>query len=284
MRYLLFALLLVHGSVTKSQPCNKYVSLTHDKTGEGMYALNEHIDINGENGYRLFSIYGFVWATSLVLVIEVVDEFQCLGLDSKAIFEFSDGSRAEVPNALSNCERQLVIHLNEGEFPLEVLKSKQLSGLQVATKVGVRAQAEIDHEKAEHLRLSVACLSSLTQRTPMRDSLEYQKLSPSETSGDSLLVYTVVEQHPEFFGGYAALLDFLKENIKIKRKHRIAGKVLISFIVDKDGMIKDAKVLESLTPEIDTEALRVVNMMPPWKPGLQNGKPVSVRFVLPIKF
>ena len=284
MRYLLFALLLVHASTTKSQSCKDYVSLTHDKNSESMYAFNDYIDIKGENGHRLFSMYGFIWETSLVLVIEVVDEFQCLGLDGKATLEFSDGSRAEVQNALLNCERQLVMHLNEGESSLAYLKSKQLAVLQLVTKVGVRAETHLNHQKAEQLRLSVACLSSFMQRTPVRDSLEYQKSLSKETPSDSMRVFTVVEQQPEFFGGYHALFDFLKKNIKIKGKHRTEGKVLISFIVDKEGRIGHTEVIESLSPETDAEALRVINMMPRWKPGMQNGKPVSVRFILPIKF
>jgi TonB family protein len=283
MRYLMFVILLAHASSAKSQPCNDHASLTRDKAGASMYAFTEHVDIKGENGHRLFSIYGFIWETSLVLTVEVVDEYQCFGLEDKVVLVFSDGSSTEGQNAFTNCERQLAIQINEGQSQLEYLKSKPLAALQVVTKTGVRAEANIDHQKAERLRLSVLCLSSFKSRTPVRDSLEFRNLFPAQISGDSSLVYTVVEYQPEFFGGYGALMEFIEKNFRIKAKRGTKGRVLISFIVDKDGQIIDAQVLESFSREVDAEALRVVKMMPRWKPGLQNGKPVSVRFVLPIK-
>jgi protein TonB len=100
-------------------------------------------------------------------------------------------------------------------------------------------------------------------------------------------VYMVVEQQPEFEGGYEAMLSFIKKNMVYPanaRRMQIDGTVHVSFIVSKTGEISDVKVLRGIMTDCDNEAVRVVKMMPRWKPGKQNGKPVYVRFIMPIKF
>jgi TonB family protein len=100
-------------------------------------------------------------------------------------------------------------------------------------------------------------------------------------------VFTVVEVMPEFPQGRAAFIKYLAANVKYPeqaRKDRIHGTVYVSFVVAKDGRIKDAKVLRGVRADLDKEALRVVKNMPKWKPGTQRGKPVNVAFNVPIKF
>jgi protein TonB len=100
-------------------------------------------------------------------------------------------------------------------------------------------------------------------------------------------IYTVVEQLPEFEGGYEAMMNFIKKNMVYPpsaRRMQIEGTVHVSFIVSKTGAISDVKILRGIQTECDREAVRVVGMMPPWKPGKQNGKPVTVRFIMPLKF
>ena len=104
---------------------------------------------------------------------------------------------------------------------------------------------------------------------------------------DENKIFTVVEQQPEFQGGYEAMMNFLKKNIRYPasaRRMGVDGTVYVSFVVSKDGSISEVKVIRGLSADLDKEAVRVVSMMPPWRPGKQNGKPVFVRFVLPIKF
>lgn len=100
-------------------------------------------------------------------------------------------------------------------------------------------------------------------------------------------IFTVVEQQPEFEGGYAAMMNFIRKNMRYPasaRRMGIEGTVYVSFVVSKDGSISEVNVVRGISADCDKEAVRVVSMMPPWKPGRQNGKPVFVRFVLPIKF
>lgn len=100
-------------------------------------------------------------------------------------------------------------------------------------------------------------------------------------------IFTRVEKMPEFPGGQVALVKYIHKNLKYPvaaKKAKLEGKVLITFVVDKTGRVADAKVTKSLSPECDTEALRVVQHMPAWAPGEKEGKPVSIHFTLPIQF
>ena len=99
--------------------------------------------------------------------------------------------------------------------------------------------------------------------------------------------FDVVEQMPQFPGGPAALMEFLSKNIKYPEeayKNGIQGRVIVTFTVNKDGSISEAKVVKSVDPQLDEEALRVAYSMPNWNPGMQNGEPVNVKYTVPITF
>lgn len=100
-------------------------------------------------------------------------------------------------------------------------------------------------------------------------------------------VFNVVEKMPEFEGGVQNLLQFLKANITYPeeaKKNGTQGRVVVQFVVDKDGSITDANIVKSVSPELDAEALRVVKIMPKWTPGEQKGEKVRVKFTLPVQF
>ena len=100
-------------------------------------------------------------------------------------------------------------------------------------------------------------------------------------------VYDVVEQMPSFPGGMKAMMDYLARNIRYPANAKndlIEGRVILQFIVDKKGRLSDIKVVKSVEPYLDAEAVRVVKSMPRWNPGMQNGKAVKVRYTLPVTF
>lgn len=100
-------------------------------------------------------------------------------------------------------------------------------------------------------------------------------------------VYEVVEKMPAFPGGMAELMKYLRSNVRYPveaHKAGIQGRVVVSFIVNKDGTVKDAKIVRSVDKSIDAEALRVISAMPKWQPGYQDGKAVSVRYTVPVTF
>ena len=99
--------------------------------------------------------------------------------------------------------------------------------------------------------------------------------------------YQVVEEMPEFPGGMKALMDYLSTNVKYPEAAKqagISGRVTTRFVVGEDGVIRDVKVVRSVSPELDAEAIRVMSSMPKWKPGKQDGKPVPVRYTVPVNF
>ena len=99
--------------------------------------------------------------------------------------------------------------------------------------------------------------------------------------------FDVVEQMPEYPGGPKALMEFLNNNVQYPaeaEKAGIQGRVIATFVVEKDGSISNAKVVKSVDPLLDAEALRVIGAMPNWKPGMQNGKIVRVKYTVPLSF
>ena len=112
-------------------------------------------------------------------------------------------------------------------------------------------------------------------------------MSPQISTDPSDLVFTVVEVMPEFPGGQGALLQFLAKSIKypvIAQQNGIQGRVTCSFVVGKDGVIRNIEVIRGVDPSLDLEATRLISMMPKWKPGMQKGKEVSVKYTVPVTF
>ena len=100
-------------------------------------------------------------------------------------------------------------------------------------------------------------------------------------------VFDVVEEMPSFPGGQGALMAFLSSNIKypvVAQENGVQGRVIVGFVVERDGSITDVKVMRSVDPSLDREAQRVVKAMPRWKPGKQNGSAVRVKYTVPVVF
>lgn len=117
------------------------------------------------------------------------------------------------------------------------------------------------------------------------------KYVPTEVEPDTVdianAVFDMVEEMPEFKGGNKALMDYLAANLQYPKGAETKGtqgRVIVQFIVNTDGSIDNAKVLRSVDPELDAEALRVINGMPKWKPGTQKGEPVRVKYTVPVVF
>lgn len=108
-----------------------------------------------------------------------------------------------------------------------------------------------------------------------------------EEASDEVPVFQVVEEMPEFPGGMGECLKFLGKNIKYPveaQKAGVQGKVIVQFVVEKDGNIANPKVVRSIDPDLDGEAIRVISIMPKWKPGMQKGQPVRVKYTVPVTF
>ena len=121
------------------------------------------------------------------------------------------------------------------------------------------------------------------------DQLQDEPLPPVSNTldTDDPLPVRIVEQLPEFPGGMSAFIQWLTKQLRYPeqaRQQKIRGRVVVSFIVNRDGSISNAKVAHSADPVLDREAMRVIRMMPRWKPGLQNNEPCRTMVAVPVVF
>lgn len=145
----------------------------------------------------------------------------------------------------------------------------------VANDVEVENELEIESTEADE--------ATVIEVTPIVTAVEHEV----EKEEKEEPIFYIVEQMPQFPGGDIALRKFIADAIKypvIAQENGVQGKVYVNFVVGKDGQVTDAKVIRSVDPSLDKEALRVVNSLPRWKPGLQRGEPVRVSFSVPISF
>ena len=125
------------------------------------------------------------------------------------------------------------------------------------------------------------------QPTDKHDHKKDEPKAAAVDMGDNPLNFRIVEQLPEFPGGMSAYVKWLTKNLKYPlaaQKQKIEGRVVVSFVINRDGSLTDIKVSKSANPILDREALRVAKMMPKWKPGLNNNKPCRTLFAVPIDF
>jgi protein TonB len=121
-----------------------------------------------------------------------------------------------------------------------------------------------------------------SEETGQAVEVKYVQQVVEEEEPEEQEIFQVVEEMPEFPGGMGEC-----KNIKyptISQENGVQGKVIVQFVVNKDGTVVDPVVVRSVDPYLDKEALRVINSMPKWKPGKQRGKPVRVRYTVPVTF
>ena len=117
--------------------------------------------------------------------------------------------------------------------------------------------------------------------------VEEKIAEPEPVKEEETKVFDVVEQMPSFPGGDKALFEYLSKNIKypvVAEENGIQGRVIVTFVVERDGSITDVRVVKSVDPSLDKEAQRVVKSMPRWIPGKQNGSSVRVKYTVPVAF
>ena len=117
--------------------------------------------------------------------------------------------------------------------------------------------------------------------------VKYTAVEVEEEEVEEQQIFQVVEEMPEFPGGMGECMKFLGKNIKypqISQENGVQGRVIVQFVVNQDGSIVDPQVVRGVDPYLDKEALRVISMMPKWKPGKQRGKAVRVKFTVPVMF
>ena len=138
---------------------------------------------------------------------------------------------------------------------------------------------------------NISCSSEATKNDDVKEKAATEKPEvveiPAEKADTKDEVFMVVEQMPEFPGGMKELMTYLKDNIKYPKAaqdKKVQGRVIVQFVVEKDGTPTEFNVVRSVDPDLDAEALRVLGGMPKWKPGMQKGQVVRVKYTVPVAF
>ena len=131
------------------------------------------------------------------------------------------------------------------------------------------------------MAMNSSVIRANVQKEEVREAQTVKKPAPDNK------VYEVCEQMPSYVGGQQALMKYLMENVRYPKaavEAKQQGRVVVQFVVEKDGAVSGVKLLKSVTPLLDAEAIRVVKAMPKWNPGKKDGKLVRVRYALPVSF
>jgi protein TonB len=171
----------------------------------------------------------------------------------------------------------------EEEIPITVQEEKVIPP-PPPEPVKVVEQLEIVDNETQVEESNIAS----SEETGAAVEVKYTPMEVEEEHVEEDKIFDIVETMPEFpSGGMAGLMQYLSKNIKyptIAQENGVQGRVTVQFVVNRDGGIVDAVVLKGIDPYLDKEALRVVSGMPKWKPGMQRGKPVRVKYTVPVMF
>ena len=163
--------------------------------------------------------------------------------------------------------------IKKDELVKEENQVKQMDKLDEKVAVGTENKEGVKDRTIESVRNEIAVAAPPPPPAPKPEV--------------STKVFDVVEEMPSFPGGNGALMSYLASNIKypvVAQENGVQGRVIVSFVVERDGSISDVKVARSVDPSLDREAQRVVKSMPKWKPGKQNGSAVRVKYTVPVVF
>lgn len=194
-------------------------------------------------------------------------------------FEWSKRDvKVDLSGALSDLVIEEEIEIPITEQPEEVTPPPPPPQEQVVEELTI---VENDAEVEE---TTIASTEELGQQV----EIKYVAPVEEEEEPEENVIFEVVEEQPEFpNGGMSGLMQYLSKNIKyppIAQENGTQGRVIVQFVVNRDGSIVDAKVMRGVDPYLDKEALRVIKMMPKWSPGKQRNKPVRVKYTVPVMF
>jgi TonB family protein len=275
-----------------------------DTDDKSLQAILDHERVHIRQGHTIDLLF-----TELLIILQWFNPFAWLtGRSVRAVHEFLADEGALRTGISMKDYRQLLLDHTIGfrfnslanNFNVSLIKkrlammtkkrSAMLSGIKPLLAVPAILGLLIFFSSATFNRITaqdkkeVQAQQGTTAKPASQQPVDVQKNENPE-AGDK--VYERVETLPEFPGGEEAIINYIVTNVKYPedaKKTGIQGTVFINFIVEKDGAISHVKVLKGIGKSCDEEALRVVKTMPKWKPGLEKGEPVRVKFVLPIKF
>jgi protein TonB len=253
------------------------ITETDTVTSESIIRARKNIVVSEDGGKTGFAFFGLLMDSTFILTIRTAGGGACVNTGDAIHFVFADSSRLELNHmGTFNCEAKTSLYSNQ-RFDnidlLEILMQENLAQITVWTKKRSITR-NVSEKSAMEMRELLACFNSV------RGESTFSSLVPDK-------VFVLVELQPDYIGGYEEMMNFVMRHLRYPASARQAGAegtVFVQFLVNKDGSLSDIETIRSVHPALDAEAERVIELMPPWKPGRQKGKPVTVRFVLPIKF
>lgn len=235
-----------------------------------------------------------VWLVFAGVVVFMVaksayDEYQAKHQAMDQVTELSALTQTKKKEA--KVERKEIVKQENVEKVVEKVKSSVKFTAPVIKKDDevkpedeLKSQDEIMNSKVAIGALNVVGNDENGEVLKAKEVIAQEPVKPKEEENK---VFDVVEQMPSYPGGMGALMQYLGSHIKyppIAEENGIQGRVICTFVVEKDGSVTDVRVAKSVDPSLDKEAVRVVSAMPRWIPGKQNGSAVRVKYTLPVTF
>ena len=266
----------------------KWIDLVFEGKNEayGAYAIRQ--DTNKRNLFAMLALFAGI--------IAIVGTFLLVNVASEAIAAAQAEHETEV--TLEQIEEE-VEEQEEEEVVYDVEELEQLVAEETVMNSEKFTAYEMEDDAPEQVTKTQ---DEIAQSDVAVGAIDYDKGSDEAEhvlkttdkvvaevppAAEVTKVWDVVEQMPSFKGGDQALLDWLHKNIHypaIAEENGIQGRVVCTFVVERDGSITDIKVVRPIDPSLDKEAVRVLKNMPKWIPGKQNGSSVRVKFTLPVTF
>ena len=267
----------------------KWIDLVFDGKNEayGAYALRQ--DTSKRNLYAMLAL--------IAGLIAIVATFLIVNVASEAIARAQAEHETEV--TLEQIEEEVEEEQDDEEIVYELEELEQLVAEETVMNSEKFTAYEMEDDAPDQVTKTQ---DEVAQSDVAIGAIDYDQgsdeaehvLKVNEKVVDEIppaveetKVFDVVEQMPQYKGGDQALMDYLNKSIKypvIAEENGIQGRVVCTFVVERDGSITDVKVVRSVDPSLDKEAVRVLKAMPKWIPGKQNGSAVRVKFTLPVTF
>ena len=199
------------------------------------------------------------------------------------LFEAATGVKySSFTNNFINCstKKRIIMMMKKQTSPWALLKALYV------LPVAFAAVAVISCTSPREKKTDTDATSPAVENVEEKNTPATAETTPTKTVEEGE-IFLVVEDRPQFPGGDAELMKFLQQNIKYPKEAQEQGKqgrVIVQFVVNKDGSICEDTIIRSVDPQLDAEAIRVIRSMPNWTPGKQKGEPVRVRFTIPVTF
>ena len=228
----------------------------------------------------------------VLLILSLTGVFAKAEDDEVAITTEQEVVTYDVPDEEIEEEEEIFIPQEE---PEEIIAPEEVANSQQVTELLIVDDDKIDESKqvkdTEKVLENEAAIGSVDVTEGVNDLnktiITEQVIEEPKVVDEQPMSIAMVEQKPEFPGGEAAMYKWLSDNIvypSAASEEGVQGRVVVEFVVDRDGSITNVKVVRQRHPALDKEALRVIKAMPKWIPGRNNGQPVKVTYTLPVTF